>query len=361
MENEISFGALESENDPRTIMSSDIAMGGLMASEGKTPLDYDTVNDLCDQRKNGICTMCGVRMAAENHFHDGVRLDEYWGYLMGKTLIDDPKFGSHFEGSSALTMLKVATNYGIPEKKFCETYKLKTNGTYSEFIGWFNTKYGGKIPNGILENAAKHKIPGYFRIATDQSKGSPSALEIINEINKGKVIVSRFALGKNLHTDKKGKYTRKAKDLLPVRAPEKKESGHIMTINEYWKEGEELGGPNSWSRMWCPDNTKQEAGYYWFKYTTQIGFFTEAWAIMDKEDKYVFNNDLTLGSTGPDVVALQKHLVKIGFMVMPQGVSHGYFGKITEEGVAKYQKKYKITPSVGYFGPKTREHLNKNQ
>jgi len=361
MENEISFGALESENDPRTIMSSEIALGGMMPSSGKVPLNYDCVNDLCNQKKVGICTMCGVRMAAENHFRDGVRLDEYWGYLMGKTLYDDPKFGSHFEGSSALTMLKTATNYGIPEREFCKAYKLKTDGTYEQFIESFKVKYGGKIPNDILDNAEKHKIPGYFRISPNIDGSAPSSTEIATEINKGKVVVSRFALGKNLHTDKKGKFTRKAKDLLPVRAPEKKESGHIMTINEYWKEGDELGGPNSWSRTWCPDNTKQEAGYYWFKYTTQIGFFTEAWVIMDKEDKYVFNNDLTLGSTGPDVVALQKYLVKSGLMVMPKSASYGFFGEITRAAVSKYQMKNKITPTAGYFGPKTREHLNKNQ
>lgn len=357
----VSFGAVESFNDPRTLESTSFATAVEVAESGKVVLDFDHVNDLCNQKSLGICTMCGVRLAAENFFRDGVRLDEYWGYLMGKTLIDDPLFG-HFEGSSALTMLKTANKYGIPEEKFCDDFPLKTNGTYNQFIQSFINSYNGEIPKAILENAAKHKIPGYFRIASNPvANYSPDASEIVRNIKSGRVVIGRFALGGNLHTDKEGNYTRKASDLLPVRAPEQVTSGHIMDINEFWKGGLELGGPNSWSRTWCPDNEKQEAGYYWFEYYTQQRYFTEAWAIMKPEDKYIFNKDLTIGSTGPDVVALQKYLVRAGLMVMPAGVAHGYFGGITQRGVSAYQTKYSITPTAGYFGPKTRAHLNNNQ
>ncbi len=138
-----------------------------------------------------------------------------------------------------------------------------------------------------------------------------------------------------------------------------------MAINEFWDNdmtfNYDFGGPNSWSRTWCPDNAKQEAGYYWFEYITQRGFFTEAWAIISKEDKYIFTKDLTLGSTGPDVVALQKYLVKNQLMTMPVGVSYGFFGEITRAGVARYQLKHDISPTAGYFGPKTRAYLNVNQ
>lgn len=358
---EISFGAVESIDDPRTIESSSIATAGEVKQEGKVVLDFEPVDDLCNQKKLGICTMCGVRLAAENFFRDGVRLSEYWGYLIGKTLIDDPLFG-HFEGSSALTMLKTANKYGIPEQEFCKKFPLETNGTYAQFIQSFLVKYNGVIPAEILENAAKHKIPGYFRIASNPlAKNAPDSVEVARQIDQGRVVVARFALGGNLNTDKNGNYSRLAADILPVRAPKEITSGHIMDINEYWKGSTELGGPNSWSRTWCPDNTKQEPGYYWFEYATQQGFFTEAWAIMGKEDKYVFTRDLTIGSTGPDVVALQKYLVKNGFMVMPKGASYGYFGSVTQRAVASYQLKYDINPVRGYFGPKTRAHLNANQ
>lgn len=364
MENEeFSFGAVESFNDPRTLVSDNIsiATSASTGERGKVVLDYESVDDLCNQRLLGICTMCGVRLTAEHHFKDGVRLDEYWGYLIGKTLIDDPLFG-HFEGSSALTMLKSANKYGIPEQKFCKRFPLKTDGTYAQFMQSFYTNYSGKIPKDIMDNAELHKIAGYFKIVNDSITGiTPSASEIAFQIKSGRVVIARFSLGDNLHTDVNGKYSRKAKDILPVRAPKVLTSGHIMDINEFWNNGSEMGGPNSWGRTWCADNEKQEPGYYWFMYDTQKNYFTEAWAIMNKSDKYVFNKDLTLGSTGPDVVALQKYLVKNSLMVMPKGVSYGFFGEITRKGVAAYQAKNGITPVAGYFGPKTREHLNNNQ
>ncbi len=134
-----------------------------------------------------------------------------------------------------------------------------------------------------------------------------------------------------------------------------------MCVSQYWDRGFELGGPNSWSRTWCPDNKKQEAGYYWFLHATQRGFFTEAWAILDVTDRYEFKTDLTVGHTGPDVVALQKILVRKGVMVMPPGASYGFFGEVTRAAVARYQAQNGIAPVAGYFGPKTRAHLNANQ
>lgn len=361
----ISFGAVESLNDPRTLDAQSFDLAVDVGEGAKVPLDFPTVNDLCNQKKLGICTMCGVRMAAEEHFRDGVRLDEYWGYLIGKTFYDDRLFG-HFEGSSALTMLKAANNFGIPEQEFCKKYKLKTDGSYDEFIESFKVKYGGKIPTDILLNAQKHKIPGYYRVFGDNLSGkSPSQAGVAAQVAVGRVVVARFALGNNFHTDKDGNYSRKAKDLLPIRTPDRITSGHIMVINEFWIDREsfefDFGGPNSWSRTWCPDNEKQEAGYYWFNFGDQKGYWTEAWVIAKPSDKYVFNTDLTLGSTGPDVVALQKYLVKAGLMTMPQGVSYGFFGQITKDAVARYQSKYGIKPSIGYFGPLTRGHLNSIQ
>ncbi len=357
MDNEnISFGAVPSLDDPRTLTTASFAAAATPALvEGKVALDYDHVNELCDQRK------LGVRMAAEHHFRDGVRLDEYWGYLIGKTLYDDGIFG-HFEGSSALTMLKAANRQGVPERDFCKSFPLATDGTYEEFIGSFRQRYGGQIPAAVLANAARHRIPGYVRVAGDPlAPLSPDPAAVSAEVARGRVVVGRFAVGRNLYRDKADKPTRKAADLLPLRAPDPAESGHIMAISQFWERGAQLGGPNSWSRTWCPDNDRQEAGYYWFAAETQRPYFTEAWAILDASDRYVFGKDLTLGSTGPDVVALQRHLVKVGLMVLPPDASYGYFGLVTRAAVARYQAQNGIAPVAGYFGPKTRTHLNANQ
>ncbi|MES2470804.1 MAG: peptidoglycan-binding domain-containing protein [Patescibacteria group bacterium] len=70
-----------------------------------------------------------------------------------------------------------------------------------------------------------------------------------------------------------------------------------------------------------------------------------------------YTRDLTIGSTGADVVALQTFLVARGHLVMPPGVAMGYFGQLTRAALARYQASAGI-PATGYFGPITRANLN---
>ena len=71
-----------------------------------------------------------------------------------------------------------------------------------------------------------------------------------------------------------------------------------------------------------------------------------------------FTADLTVGSTGAEVTALQQWLVSKGFLTMPAGVAMGYFGNLTKSAVAAYQASAGISPAVGYFGPITRAKVN---
>ena len=71
-----------------------------------------------------------------------------------------------------------------------------------------------------------------------------------------------------------------------------------------------------------------------------------------------FTKDLTVGSTGANVTALQTWLVSKGFLTMPAGVAMGYFGSVTKTALAKYQTSAGITPASGYFGPITRAKVN---
>ena len=73
---------------------------------------------------------------------------------------------------------------------------------------------------------------------------------------------------------------------------------------------------------------------------------------------HVFSVDLTIGSKGDDVVALQTILVAKGHLVMPEGVAMGYFGGLTKAAVAAWQAASGIAPAVGYFGPKSRAAMN---
>lgn len=71
-----------------------------------------------------------------------------------------------------------------------------------------------------------------------------------------------------------------------------------------------------------------------------------------------YTRDLTLGSTGADVVALQSFLESKGHLVIPTGVSKGYFGALTQSALAKYQAAVGISPAAGYFGPMTRAKVS---
>jgi peptidoglycan hydrolase-like protein with peptidoglycan-binding domain len=68
----------------------------------------------------------------------------------------------------------------------------------------------------------------------------------------------------------------------------------------------------------------------------------------------VLTSDLTMGSTGAQVVTLQSFLESKGYLVMPVGVAKGYFGGLTRAALVKFQLANGISPAVGYFGPKTR-------
>jgi murein DD-endopeptidase MepM/ murein hydrolase activator NlpD len=72
-----------------------------------------------------------------------------------------------------------------------------------------------------------------------------------------------------------------------------------------------------------------------------------------------FTRDLSLGSTGADVLALQQYLNAHGFVVATSGAgSKGnetqYFGPATRAALINFQLSKNIAPAAGYFGPLTR-------
>jgi hypothetical protein len=75
---------------------------------------------------------------------------------------------------------------------------------------------------------------------------------------------------------------------------------------------------------------------------------------------YTFNSNLTIGSQGGDVMALQIFLAQKGFLTLPAGQTpniNSYFGRLTKAAVAKYQSTVGISSS-GYVGPLTRGRIN---
>ncbi|KKU88968.1 MAG: hypothetical protein UY20_C0019G0009 [Candidatus Yanofskybacteria bacterium GW2011_GWA1_48_10] len=71
-----------------------------------------------------------------------------------------------------------------------------------------------------------------------------------------------------------------------------------------------------------------------------------------------FTQNLTVGSRGTEVTALQQMLVAQGHLVMPTGVAMGYFGSLTKAAVAKWQTANGVSPTAGYWGPISRAKAN---
>ncbi|MEK7629888.1 MAG: peptidoglycan-binding protein [Patescibacteria group bacterium] len=67
---------------------------------------------------------------------------------------------------------------------------------------------------------------------------------------------------------------------------------------------------------------------------------------------YTFTRDLTVGSKGADVTALQQTLISGGYLKVAAPTA--FFGSLTKAALAAWQAAKGVTPSVGYFGPKTR-------
>lgn len=82
------------------------------------------------------------------------------------------------------------------------------------------------------------------------------------------------------------------------------------------------------------------------------------------DDGFIFTKDLWLGVSDPLVMELQKKLNKLGFKVADYGAGSpgsetNFFGFQTKQALIKYQLINNITPAFGYFGPVTRQEINK--
>ncbi|MDP3988771.1 MAG: sortase [bacterium] len=67
-------------------------------------------------------------------------------------------------------------------------------------------------------------------------------------------------------------------------------------------------------------------------------------------------NSLSIGDQGAAVAELQAILIEKGFLVIPRGVSKGYFGTLTRTATITYQISVGL-PSTGIFDSATREKL----
>lgn len=83
---------------------------------------------------------------------------------------------------------------------------------------------------------------------------------------------------------------------------------------------------------------------------------TEDIMVPNAEAISTFYRSLSIGMRGTDVAALQTVLEEKEFLIMPRGVTKGFFGTLTRAAVKKYQISVGL-PSVGIFDFSTRTKL----
>lgn len=76
----------------------------------------------------------------------------------------------------------------------------------------------------------------------------------------------------------------------------------------------------------------------------------------DQKNVYTFTKTLVLGTRDAEVYNLQK-VLSLNPSIYPEGEVTGYFGKLTEAAVKRFQKKYGIR-ITGQVGPQTRAKLH---
>jgi peptidoglycan hydrolase-like protein with peptidoglycan-binding domain len=82
-------------------------------------------------------------------------------------------------------------------------------------------------------------------------------------------------------------------------------------------------------------------------------FFSVSQAHADTQNITVSPN-MTIGSTGANVVTLQALMSELGYLNVPMGIPFGYYGTMTKNAVAAYQANLNVSPAVGYYGPVTK-------
>lgn len=329
-----SFGANESPFDPRTIKSDELTLGGLPPAS--LIIDYTGLKHK-DQMKVGICTASCVVTLAEKYFASkGIQFkgSMEWLYKIGKKMVE----GTTYEGSSIFVMLKAAQKYGIPSE---DLFPSNCNRNYTDFMSDLN------ITQEMLDDAAKHKIPGYVSVAVNPE----SIITALNSTPAG--LATRMVVGTNWYTNKQGQISWKKEDLDPLRKLENPISGHAIAQIGYDSNGLlTLFDRNTWGDDWA------DKGNISFKFDEHPEF-TEAWMIIDK---VLFTKDLYVGITSPDVKRLQQYLNIKGYLVATEGAGSlgnetEFFGSRTMTALKRWQKENKI-PSTGYFGPISRAFIN---
>lgn len=147
---------------------------------------------------------------------------------------------------------------------------------------------------------------------------------------------------------------------------------HDIVLHGFRMPQNTLLGQNSWGIQWIGHvagllNPSIKPGHFEMYYQDVkdtigdlIAFADIPKKVLDdaKNTRYIFLRDLKIGMSGADVTELQKRLKEYGYFSYPSYTN--YFGTVTQQALIKYQISKGII-STGYFGPMTRDAMNKEK
>lgn len=237
--NQFGTGAHESPKDIRTFAY----VPSKAPQKGGTRYSPEDINH---QHKVGICTAISLTQNAEKA--TGNKYSPEFQYLLQKKYVD----GNWDEGSSILSALKVAKNYGfLPVEYWTYTTEEDRELPYEQYIEKLK-----KVDLTFLMGKTEHVLQAYAQVPVDIA----SVENAINESTSG--ILFRFDIGEEWYTP-----SWKPEDIEPLRAPKTVISGHAITGSNF--DGGSVRNANTWGTDWCEEGT---AYFLWKDYRP-----TEAW------------------------------------------------------------------------------------
>lgn len=316
MENfEKSFGALESDIDPRTIQHTDISEASAFPlTVGGTSY---VPTDIENQHTVGICTAISTVQLAEKIY--GKKYSPDFQYLLQKAFYD----GNWDEGSSPLVACKVANKYGfLPAELWTHTTEMDRTLPYEQYVAKLEALNGIEV-NRLLA-LCENKIPGYAQVdITDPQKIAQAILNSPKQAG----ILCRYWVDKNWWTGLNGVSSWQPKDIDPIRAPADHSDGHQIIASHFdFTTYTDLEHPNTWGILW---DIEGKCNINWDNYK-----MTEAWVWLLTAPIVNQYPTIKMGATGTVVKTLQTLLNQkhnAGLFV------DGLFGSKTKQAVENYQ------------------------